>query len=244
MLTEATQQGKVFYEDILSTLDICFNLHPTLYSEALVYGIQMKSRGYDCVEKTGEKSPQLDCNDLTKSWLEKKSISSWFKYHRPFNSAIDLENMADNYFGFNNYTFDRFYYGQFNYFFRLTLPEERLLNGLPMAAVTCRKPSIDHYIDVIKTDNSSYDPTRFVVLTNVCSTRILIGARDNEKKPMCIKNDFNQQNSETTNRAEYLSKQPKDKVADLFILELDPHRKSVVYDKLNKNYYKHERDND
>jgi hypothetical protein len=152
-------------------------------------------------------------------------------------SSLKLHFKDNKNFGFSTTTYDSLQYGQFNYFFRLCLPDEPLLDGLPMASATCRETLYDYYIDIVKTDNSSYEQKRFVSLTNVFSTRILVGARDNQKKPIAIKNDFNQQNSEVANRQKYLSKEPLSKATDLYFLDLDPQRKTVHYDKYNKNYY-------
>ena len=236
-------EGIIFYDDLEKTKIIFSdNFKPHRYSKALVYGIEMKSRGVSCVEKEFNKEPSLKCNDLSNSWSENASISSWFKFH--MESSLKLPFKDDKNFGFSITTYDSLQYGQFNYFFRIHLPWEPLLDGLPMASATCRKTLIDHYIDIVKTDSSSYDnKKRFVSLTNVFSTRILVGARDNQKKPIAINNDFNQQNSEAANRQKYLSKEPLSKATDLYFLDLDPHRKTVHYDKFNKNYYLPERNN-
>jgi len=242
MLTVATTEGTIFSEDLEKT-KILFSkkFNPHRYSKALVYGIEMKSRGVSCAEKEFTKQPCLKCNDLSNSWWENASISSWFKFH--MESSLKLNFRDNNNFGFSTMTYDSLQYGQFNYFFRLDLPDEPLLDGLPMASATCRETLYDHYIDTVKTDKSSYEQKRFVSLTNVCSTRILVGARDNQKQPIAINNDFNQQNSEAANRQKYLSKELLSKAADLYFLDLDPQRKTVHYDKFNQNYYLSERNN-
>jgi hypothetical protein len=171
--------------------------------------------------------PTNDRNKLKTCWFDKNSISSWFKYRYQDDSKYER-------FGFDGYS--KFCFGQFNYFFRIYLPSEELLHGLPMASSVCRHFTIDCYMNTINisTANESFFSKPFVVLTNVFSTKLLIGARDIEKKPINVKKNYNLITGDTTTRT--FSTCSLSEAADLYVLDLDPQRKSIKFDRLNKNY--------
>jgi hypothetical protein len=132
------------------------------------------------------------------------------------------------------------------------LPGETLLHGLPMASAVCRTPKIDKYMNTIdlSTPSASYIKEKiFVVLTNVFSTKIMVGARDRkkhttqvngkittkiEKLPIKLKKNYNQINTKSTDRR-FSNILPCD-AHDLYLLDMQPHRRTLKYDKLNKNY--------
>ena len=234
-------KGRFIIEDLSTVKILLYRLAPYRYKNAIIFGKLMNSRGIEFSELSGpiihqngcllNEKDQLPTNQLNKlknCWYNIDSISSWFKYR---NQTYSIH---DDKFGFSEYT--QFGFGQFNYFFRIYLPDEELLHGLPMASTVCRFSTLDNYLDTINLskDNESFLSNPFVILTNVYSTKLLIGARDGMKNPIMIKQNYNLNSGETTIRT--FSKCRPNEAEDLFILDLDPQRSSVKFDHRNKNY--------
>jgi hypothetical protein len=226
-----------FREDLDTVKKILFNFFPKRYKNALVFGIKMDSRGMSCVERniSMDNAPTNPLNKLKQNWFcSKDGLSSWFKYRYDKNS-----NINDEKFGISEYK--NFCYGQFNYFFRAYLPDEIILHGIPLASAVCRFSELDKYMNtvIISTLEESFVLNQpFVVLTNVFSTKILVGGRDNVKLPFKLKKNYNQINCGTMNRR-FSINSPTD-ANDLYFLDLDPHRRTVKFDVLNRNYNKFE----
>jgi hypothetical protein len=232
---EIEQDGYFIIEDIRVVKKIIVNFAPFRFSEALVFGTWMKSRGSACSElQDSEFSPTNPYNTLKNHWYNTHNISSWFKYRYHF-----LKCRNDDEFGFDKY--QKILFGQFNYFFRVYLPGEPLLHGLPMASAVCRMPSIDKYMNTIdlkankQRDESFVKQKVFVTLTNVFSTKLMIGARDAEKMPIKLKKNYNQITSATLVRT-FSNSSPND-ADDLYLLDMEPHRRTLKFDNLNENYY-------
>ena len=222
--------GTYYIEDLLIAKKILYNLTPFRFDKAIAYGIEMHSRGSNCAE-TEETltSTQNILNVLQNNWRDVKNYSSWFKYHD--------NNKTSSEFGFDPKIIR---YGQFNYFFRISLPEEPFIHGLPMASAVCRNSKKNKYIetlDVTTNSESFVKNKRFVCLTNVVSTKVLIGARDLSKRPITLKKNYNLLcMSESTNREEFFWSQ----ISDLYFLDMHPHRKVIEFDESNLSYYKFE----
>jgi hypothetical protein len=230
--TEADNEAQyIILEDLKTVKIIIETFAPYRFSKSLVFGVLMKSRTMlsNCEIKETN-TPQLLSNKLKNVWHDPIQLSSWFKYrYRSLNYKHRDEN-----FGF---CFDKFMYGQFNYFFRVWLPDEPLLHGLPMASAVCRISTIDKYMNIIDLSSSTESfvkEKRFVVLTNVFSTKILVGARDSIKMPIKLKKNYNQINSKSTERK--FSQCLPTEANDLYLLDMQPHRRTLQFDKLNKNY--------
>jgi len=221
--------GTYFVEDLVVAKKILYNLTPFRFDKAIVFGIEMHCRGAICAEtECTTTSTKNILNVLKQNWSDVKSISSWFKYHS--------NNKSSSEFGFDPKIF---HYGQFNYFFRISLPEEPFIHGLPMASAICRKTKLNKYIqilDVSTISESFLNSKRFVCLTNVASSKILVGARDVSKKPIKLKKNYNLGLSESTNREKFFGSD----ISDLYFLDLHPHRDNIVFDELNLSYYKFE----
>jgi hypothetical protein len=245
-------------EDIETAKRILVDFYPCRFENALVFGIRMESRGMQYSEKReGEQfddsKPINELNNLSKYWNTKTSFSSWFKYRynnktiqeTKFGSIDYLELTTVTQRGSDlvtKFNKDKFCFGQFNYFFRINLPSEPLLNGLPMASAVCRLARIENYmqlVDVNCSPNESYIPNkRFVALTNVYSTKLLVGGRDEHGLPYQIHTKFDYAKHTTTMR-EFSDGETID-VKYLYLLDLHPHQESVKYDRLNNSYYRFE----
>jgi hypothetical protein len=217
-------------EDLETVKKIVQTFAPYRFSKALVFGVLMKSRMITNCETPNCDTTQLPSNNLKNNWNDPTQISSWFKYRY---HSLNYKHLDEN-FGF---CFDKIMYGQFNYFFRVWLPDEPLLHGLPMASAVCRISTIDKYMNIIdlSSPTESYvKQKRFVVLTNVFSTKIMVGARDNIKMPIKLKKNYGQITSKSTERK--FSDCLPTEVMDLYLLDMQPQRRTLQFDKLNKNY--------
>jgi hypothetical protein len=233
---QSIEEQYFFVEDLESIEAILFRFCPHRFENCLVYGIRMDSRGLLCAENTASvnNAPTNLLNQLKSNWFIGKGLSSWFKYRYDENSALD----DDQAFGFKFYT--KYCYGQFNYFFRAYLPDEPFLHGIPLASAVCRFSEVDQYMDtvIVSTHEESFVLDQpFVSLTNVYSTKILVGGRDCLKFPFKLKKKYGQM-SGTMNRM-YSGKNPSE-VDDLYFLDLEPFRKTIKFDILNYNYHKFE----
>jgi hypothetical protein len=226
--------GIFMKEDLVCVKRVLFNFAPYRFSEAIVFGELMNSRGIKCaeLEPTIKGMCSNSYNELKNFWTDVQHLSSWFKYRYSYI------NFQDEEFGFNN-KHDKFLYGQFNYFFRLFLPEEQLLHGLPMASAVCRTYEVDKYLNTvsISSNESILNQKLFVCLTNVVSTKLMIGGRDFNKMPIKLKKNYKTFSEAAVRKFSECG--PKE-AHDLYILEMSPHRKSLVFDKENKNYNKME----
>jgi hypothetical protein len=242
-------------EDVKTAKHILINFLPYKFKNAWVFGIKMESRGMECSERDfnfsgiDEVTTNNELNNLQTKWSDSKSVSCWFKYR--YNSQsfddtkfgcidniIEKERFQKETNFVTKYEEEQFCYGQFNYFFRINLPLEPLLNGLPMASAVCRLPTQQNYLQIIGM-NSLFLPKKvFVTLTNVCSTKLLIGAVDQIFMPISLKAHYSQVNNQSCRRT--FSEFKQDEIAYLYFLDLHPERQSVQYDNLNNSYYRFE----
>jgi hypothetical protein len=139
-------KGNFIIEDLVTIHKILNEFSPTRFKDAIVFGVAMDSRGIEYCEKeapwpdkNGKFGPTNPQNELKNCWFNKNSISSWFKYR--------YQSSEKDEFGFEGYT--KCGFGQFNYFFRINLPQEQLLHGLPMASSVCRDQTLDKYMNTI-----------------------------------------------------------------------------------------------
>ena len=101
------RDGTYYIEDLEIAKKIMYNLTPFRFDKAIVFGIEMHSRGSICAEtEYTPTSTQNTLNVLKNNWRDVKHYSSWFKYHD--------NNKTSSEFGFNPKVIR---YGQFNYFY-------------------------------------------------------------------------------------------------------------------------------
>jgi hypothetical protein len=234
--TEIEDQFFIF-EDLEIVRTILFNFYPLRFKKSIVYGIRMESRGTVYAERVNsiDNLSTNPLNVLKKNWYgSKDNLSSWFKYRYDEQSDI-----RDEKFGFGDYK--QFCYGQFNYFFRVYLPGDMILHGLPLASAVCRFADIDKYMNIIdiSTNQESFVLRQpFVALTNVFSTKLLVGGRDIFKMPIKLKKRYHEMSTGTMVR-KFSNKNPTD-ACDLYFLDLEPYRRTVKFDALNRTYYRFE----
>jgi hypothetical protein len=158
---EYLNKGNIISEDydnakILWKLIVQNELIQTVYKKATIWGMDFTSRGMECREneelnghkrnkKYGAQSEQIHPvnpinEEMYKYIHDKKHYSSWCKFH------LNKYNISDKYFEemLNNKDTGRPSVGfsQINFFFRLSgLSFDALLNNMPIASITTRKPS-------------------------------------------------------------------------------------------------------
>ena len=107
-----------------------------------------------------------------------------------------------------------------------------------MASAVCRMATVDKYMNVIELTNVPYESyitdKLFVTLTNVFSTKLMIGARDSDKMPIKLKKNYNQ--ITTASLVRTFSNSLPNEANDLYILDMDPQRRTLMFDILNNNY--------
>jgi len=130
----------------------------------------------------------------------------------------------------------RQYVGQFNYFFRIRIKSDRLLNNLPFASAVLRKPTFDksrHHNFISGEDKDSYYPHKqFVSLNYIDSTAIAISALDEQSFPLLNP----KVRSKWILDKSYLLISANSLLDRLYFIELHPERliKKVVLDESNK----------
>ena len=200
-------------EDFKTVQKLIIYLHNPfqIYKKAIIYGVKMHGRGFEYKEnefnagitqytdKNGVyrygaptifKSKNL-LNNIQSCWHHGKSLSSWFSF-RNYLSLNKIEIDNDNDYDVSKKIFTT-EYGQLNYFFRINTDIEVLLNGVPLSSVTVRNIDLifkkAYYINKIdlSADNlteSFNQKIFFVSLTDVYSTKFLVGLYDLNHRPI------------------------------------------------------------
>ena len=225
--------------------------------KAMVYGLRCKGRGYEKRRfgSTGESSDYR--LNMQQSWnTNKLEYSSWCKFR--FNrfsilSTNDLNNQNDYYIGNPHRT----YYGQTNFFIKLNIPSEKLLNGVKIASMTAvsnhspcplwnykSKNTNDHYksktvIDCIDVNKIALlNNSLFIPLTDILATKYgMIGVDDNDK-PFFNKRNLSYINH--TNEKKFkncFSDESSDKIYKLYFIPLHPERINICYSIHNSEMY-------
>ena len=104
--------------------------------KALIYGLKCKGKGYESRVTEHERyNDDNYTNAMKMTWKDRKEYSTWckFRFSTHFNNSIKFIEQTTNYFDGNP---DNSYYGQFNFFMKLSIPSEKILHGLKMASVT------------------------------------------------------------------------------------------------------------
>jgi hypothetical protein len=179
-------------------IESLFNTMET-YESAYIWGTFFKSRGYEYAEwgdpqlvpaTTAYGSERIkiannEHNQLKTTWRDKRQSRSWC---RIFCKNITKANNRNQ------------QCGQINYFFRLNIPSDKLLNGIPVAAITKRKctnvsrrhgvphtPGESYFENLFEVDCKDctlFDPRhRFVAAYNIFSCPLAVVALDDSKKP-------------------------------------------------------------
>lgn len=252
----AVKRGLVNEADLDVASEV-LNMSFTLYQRATIFGINFTSRGTSCRERkpplqalivnkaTGEEivvyKPRRAGNILNQQYHKRKQYSSFCLFYTPTNSF--KKSMGHE------------MCGQFNFFFRLSIPSDTILDGVPMASIVSRKLQLVNRVRTLQCivtpeDNgyhneefaSTYgeDHALFIPLTNVKSTAILLGARTVKNKPIFTKAK-NAASKKTENNSKYCSS-AVESVFKLHLIPLHSSRNNVTFSNTTDGIYKRSED--
>jgi hypothetical protein len=123
---------------------------------------------------------------------------------------------------------EEYAYVQFNYFFRVWMPSDGLLHGVPMANVihrTMENWQRTPHILCSEWDSITRDPIYFIAGTDVFATALLVGPFDHEAMPI-MKGGRND-SKVPSGCASYYS--PHIKAHQLVLIDLHPHNSQLRY---------------
>jgi hypothetical protein len=245
-LSAFCKEGKIFLSDVMVTREATNKLYDELFhsTEAYIFGSKFIARGSNAREiwnstdpdcfmfKTSYaydqdfQYPQNSCNkfefpsnsSIKRQGYNHREYSSWCRF-TPYRSQISRQT--------NN-----IYFAQFNFFFRLNMPHELILNGLPVASITAREAKKEssmkwnHNLCCITLNDDSYYPhARFIGLTNISASPIAIvyfgGVHITDNNPIPLE--------QLRCKRMHLKK--------LYFIEIDNHRCSLRYNKQCINNY-------
>lgn len=207
----------------------------TLFSKAIIFGEKFSGRGFEYRESQSSieqsrirtKIPTNPHNVLKCNWWKKIQYSSWIKFRvKSYNNTDDFgwrvqHNQKEV------LLYDLVKYGQLNFCFYLQLPSDEVLNGICFANITGRRVNYTSKGNVpilFCDDLKSYDDTqRYIPLTNIFSTQIMIIPLDEEKRPY-------PHNYIKSNDISFRSTQKFDQIHSLMLIELNPSRSNIMFD--------------
>jgi len=207
-IVNSLHNGKFFMSDYesLQALNSCL-LESAFFSEAIIFGNKFKGRGFQCKEtetnnninnnnnnnnkpnelryesrygsedKNTRYWPNNNKNILRNNWYEKKHSGSWSKFRL---NEFKYNPIKSRNYGCEIYDDDNnFIYAQLNFFIQITFPFDKILHGITLASVTCRRHIKHERVNYIigDDDGDSFLPhILFVPLIDMFSSPILVGA--------------------------------------------------------------------
>ena len=181
-IKQTLQSGFIFASDIDCARELIIrSFKYTL--KGVVFGIKMNGRG---VQYALNSTNDMDKNDLTKTWSDKLTYSSWCKFHTNNKRSKELKTS----------------YGNINFFFRFrNCKKDPFVSCLTIASVSARKSltkclpmeGIAHGgINIIDVDNTSIESSiLFVPLREFVSTAVCTIPLDSQKLPIVCTNNKN-----------------------------------------------------
>ena len=225
--------------------------------KALIYGLKCKGKGYESRVTEHERyNDDNYTNAMKMTWKDRKEYSTWckFRFSTHFNNSIKFIEQTTNYFDGNP---DNSYYGQFNFFMKLSIPSEKILHGLKMASVTAVSNHTPSYMwnHPSKNKNEQYKSrsvidcidfrvsklnmlqsgVSFVPFTDVFATKFGVIGVDKDGNPYV--NDKNNLPKEKNLKRSNFSTDRIDNISKLYFIELQPERHEVKFDVNNNEMY-------
>jgi hypothetical protein len=224
------------------------NYSTRVYNSAKVCGTKMVGRGMRFRETAAATIepirygatkrlyiPHNKLNILKQNWnTDIKILSSWCRLQK---TKLKLSNFSVDAFDVNSdfeKKTDKFY-GQINFFLHIYLPGDSILHGVSLCSVNARKyETISFLTCIMSEDNNIVNDFLFCSMTDVVSTKILIGAVDDskEKLPFIRKNSLMH---DSGNNCEYSSKKIT-QMEYLYLIELDPMNDSLLPCRIDFRY--------
>ena len=254
---------------LLDSLSNCFCYQTcdnkcTVGETALIYGRRFLCRGFD-TRKIGEQDSTKDyinaMIDLRKNWKKKYYFRSYCK----FRYSPKLNNHTHNHeASYNIHHPDKTRIGILNYFMRLELPTEPLLDGIKFASITSfitekkevwnsdqinetYKPNGNYpapfmdIIDFTAINKPHYikfrDTYKFIAFTDILPSQYGSFGLDHSNKPFPQIREQNFSKAVKDYFEPYNSQLNFEKAEKLYIFPLKPERLNIVYDKANIAMY-------
>lgn len=186
------------------------------YRFCSIYGVKFSSRGM-IYRATVSEDIENDLSTLQKEWWIKHQYSSWCQYR-------EKHQANDPMFGNIHSSLE---FAQINGFFRICLPSDLLLNGVPLASISHRKTK--NYQQTARYDfgKKSRRQKLFVAASNIIASRQLIAGFDEFNK--CWK--FKGSNSN------YHSTKPRKSIKYLICVPLDRKNDCIEFSIHNSTFY-------
>lgn len=225
--------------------------------KALIYGLKCKGRGYESRVTEHERYNEDNYfNAMKRSWKDRKEFSTWckFRFSTQFNNSNKFIEQTTNYFDGNP---DNSYYGQFNFFMKLSIPSEKILHGLKIASVTAVSNHTPSYMwnHPNKNKNEQYKSrsvidcidfrvsklnmlqsgVSFVPFTDVFATKFGVIGVDKDGNPYV--NEKNNLPKEKNLKRSNFTTDRIDNISKLYFIELQPERHEVKFDVNNNEMY-------
>jgi hypothetical protein len=170
--------------------------------------------------------------DFLEQWNLPDQYSSWCKIKHLEAIRKNKQNIIE----------EETLFGQFNYFVQLFLPNEKLISGLAFGFVSVYKTTFDEKKSHYYTNRNDFEHMKenFYCLNNIQSTNIGLSVFDKYKKPVNKQNDYNSKNVrketfENSSRNYDYVKSEKQDFENIYFLELQPFRESILYSSILVN---------
>ena len=230
--------------------------------KALVYGLRCKGRGYEKRRILDDVSAYEEYKlNFQKTWnTNKNEYSSWckFRFNNRFNMSTckNLHNENDYFIG----NPPKSEYGQMNFFMKLKLPTEKILDGVKIAsmtAVTHLQNSLWDFVDNADPRNHQHYKSKtmidcidvermtlvsnslFIPFTDIYATKYGVIGVDQGNKPFFNKSNASYINNknESQFRQCLSSDENSENVSKLYFIPLHPERINVCYNVNNNEMY-------
>lgn len=247
-MRDVVDQGKVYIADFRTTIKELAEfgtggMQPIAsYVHAVVKGVKLTGRGEKYAEKTTElvsfqgtnRQPvreseiQNPDNILCNNWHPRFQINSWCKV-----TDYYIHNTSD-------VVTKKSYFGQVNYFFRMFVPSDGILNGCAFANIMLRAPKLDKhratsYIGM--DDAQSYvGDKHFVSLNYLDSTAVALSAMDVAGLPLVNPSQVrkNMKYKPKKYKLHFSEKKPEE-VDRLYCIELHKEREGLEYSTIEED---------
>ena len=206
--------------------------------EGIIFGERFRCRGHECseIQKSADGRVTNENNILSNHSMEKKNYSSWVNYRTRKLLKDDRGTYLPNQ-TFGPYKNWQFELGQLNYFFRVKIEGDTILNNVPFASIVPRISSHSNfdlwdYVGLTKPTLKTLGAF-FIPASDIRPTALGVGFLDKDFKACLINH------SRHSNQAQgVLEKYSTDcKPVKLALLPLNMTRDYVVYSELDNHIY-------
>lgn len=245
MMADFVDEGILFLSDFggiitdLATFATAGEHTIAAFTKALVKGVEFRGRGQLYAENSlgrdREKRrtyvPQNPGNILNNNWHHTFHINSWGKVEDWY---IAHPNNPEK-----KQLKPKVLFGQFNYFFRLHIPSDTLIDKLAFANMVLRTPSVPNdmrgshrYIDM-RENSGFYHAKQFIVLNYVEATNLALSPLDTYDYPIANPNSGVKESANKIKSYPLkISKMSRTEVRRMYMIELHRERLHIKYESI------------